>query len=200
MVSPAPETGNGCGTVMAYLLLVFCIVAAFAGLEQCTVQDDTSVTETDKSSQPFAQPEPKAATPTELASATREAESRHVRLRLPETAPKAPVLGFCTSTACAWSVVEFDRRDWPTAWSGDYQGQRNVAFCRQSGCDGAVQINVVEACAWRVIIVTANAMKADSGDTSNVAQSCNSLDESAKLLASNKASQMYQIIYGRNMP
>jgi hypothetical protein len=166
-------------------------IASFA-LNCCAVDEDTSEVQPDQHEQ--------IASVAELAAATKSAEASIRIEELPTGAPSAPTSGFCTTTACASDVVFFERRYWPLAWSGDYQGQRNVAFCRQSGCDGAVQINVVEACAWRVIIVTANAMKADSGDTSNVAQACNNLDESAKLLATNKANQMYQIIYGRNMP
>ena len=63
-------------------------------------------------------------------------------------------------------------QDYRLAISGDYQGQRNVAFCLRDGCDGAVRPNPVLSCAWRQVILKAGHLDLASTDFSNVKLLC----------------------------
>jgi hypothetical protein len=62
-------------------------------------------------------------------------------------------------------------KEHPQAMRGDYQSQRNVAFCMITGCDGAVRVNTITGCAWRMVIVASGSMKVDRSDTSHI-ESC----------------------------
>ena len=115
--------------------------------------------------------------------------------KLPAFAPPAPLTGFCIVDGCEVQRKTFARRDWPKAWQGDYQGQRNAAFCRGHGCDGAVELNPVEACAWRVIILQAHVDESDQTDTSNFNIDCGKLDAPAQLIARQKAESIHERIY-----
>jgi hypothetical protein len=61
--------------------------------------------------------------------------------------------------------------DWTRANRGDYTSQRNVAFCLRFGCDGAVKVNKVAACAWRIVILGSDAPWA-RGDLMNYKADC----------------------------
>ena len=104
------------------------------------------------------------------------------------------------TTLCATSQVIFANRDWPKAWQGDYQGQRNAAFCRSNSCDGAVQLNQAEACAWRAIILAAHIDESNDTDSTNLNIDCGKLDEAGAALATTKAESMFRRIYGKDMP
>lgn len=71
---------------------------------------------------------------------------------------------------CEAQVKQF-REEWPQANKGDYQAQRNVAYCYANGCDGAVMPDLVTACAWRIVIMASPA-DITSGDTANYRHDC----------------------------
>lgn len=142
---------------------------------------------------------PPVASEAEIAKVRDKVEKEIRQVSLPDGAPDVPVTLSCSSKECAASQTTFVRRDWPTAWRGDYQGQRNAAFCRFDGCFGGVQVDPVEACAWRVIIMQGNAVKADSTDLSNLRHECGTLDAADRQFASSKARAMFEMIYHRPM-
>lgn len=119
---------------------------------------------------------------------------------LPKGAPAAPVSGLCMQESCEVNRIQFSRRDWPKAWQGDYQGQRNAAFCRSTGCDGAVETNKAEACAWRSIILVAHVGATDDTDTRNLKMDCGDLDKAEAAVATGTANQIYEKIYSKPMP
>ena len=84
--------------------------------------------------------QPTAPSEADLEVAQREAREVFEIVPLPEGVPAAPVSGWCSDTVCAVNQVQFAEADWPAAWLGDYDSQRNVAYCLISSCDGAVQI------------------------------------------------------------
>lgn len=129
-----------------------------------------------------------------------EAEAAFPQEKLPAGAPPAPTTGMCMLDMCDINKVQFVRRDWPKAWQGDYQGQRNVAFCRSTGCDGAVELNKVEACAWRSIILIAHVGATDDTDTTNLKTDCGALDEAEGKVAAGTSKLLYEKIYGKPMP
>lgn len=121
----------------------------------------------------------------------------------PEGTPPAPVTEACLAgdvAICEVNRAQMSRRDWPLAWRGDYQAQRNVAFCLTNGCDGAVQINKTAGCAWRVVILSAAHDTAGDGDVDNLNSSCGSLDLAGRSAADMKARDIFRRIYGRAMP
>jgi hypothetical protein len=183
----------GCGLMIVLVL----------SLGWC-VGRDTNIEEAAIKSAPIDKPPvaaiDKIATDAEMAATKIEAEARSPRVPLPKGAPSAPLSFFCRTTICVQNQVEFERQDWPKAWAGEYDEQRNAAFCREDGCTGAVALNKAEACAWRMIIINGNAKKADDNDVRELGFSCNKLDEAAKVLAINKAQAMFRTIYGRDMP
>lgn len=119
---------------------------------------------------------------------------------LPQGAPEAPAKAFCLNNrACDVARLTFGRNDWPKAWKGDYQGQRNVAFCLKTGCDGGVEINPIAACAWRSIILSSGSAKVDPSDTANFNADCKSLDDTARTASDAQAGSMFRKIYGRSI-
>jgi outer membrane murein-binding lipoprotein Lpp len=130
---------------------------------------------------------PPAHSEAEMQTAREATESVQPQIPLPKYAPPAPLTGHCRRLECASQQVWFSRSDWPKAWRGDYQGQRKVASCRANGCGGAVKVDPIEGCAWRLVINSMNADKADEGDVSNLQHDCSGLDPAENDLAETKA-------------
>lgn len=67
-------------------------------------------------------------------------------------------LADCTAAAEP-SWCEAAQKTWPNdlagAFAGDYQGLRNVAYCLSTGCNGSVEIDKREGCAWRALAYAA---------------------------------------------
>lgn len=137
-----------------------------------------------------------SATPEELKVAREAAEGAQKASSLPRYAPEPPITASCATIECEADKVWFRMTYWPKAWKGDYQAQRNAAFCRSNGCSGAVQIDQVEACAWRLVINDMNAAKADAGDVSNMHTDCSKLDDGSRRLAADKATAFIAKIKG----
>lgn len=123
----------------------------------------------------------------------------------PIPSPDAHVMGFCTVKdedvpQCEAMIAEFTNKDWPRAWAGDYQGQRNVSFCMSTGCDGAVIENDVGGCAWRLVILGSGSPQVDSTDMANHQTFCGRLSSVELATAHAQADQTMQAIYGRRLP
>lgn len=125
-----------------------------------------------------------------IAGAEAEAMKNIEAVALPAWAPPPPVSGSCSSEMCAVNQVQFRERDWPSAWRGAYQGQRNVAFCLSTGCEGAVLLDRSAACAWRAVIIETNAADADETDADNLDSDCGKLTDSQRALSVKKADQI----------
>lgn len=90
--------------------------------------------------------------------------------------------------------IEEDNRK---AWKGDYQGQRNVAFCLSDGCEGLLLPNRSLACAWRIIIIGSGTPRVDSTDIANLKQDCGHLDAAQRSAAQAQASAIFRAVYKR---
>jgi hypothetical protein len=112
-----------------------------------------------------------------LSKARREAEEFWPVIGLPKGASKAPVSDACTTSICEAKRVQFVRNDWPKAWRGDHQGQVNAAFCRRTGCNGAVVIDKVDACAWRLVVARSRSSDSGDMDARNLKTDCGDLDQ-----------------------
>lgn len=97
---------------------------------------------------------------------------------------------------CAGAQTEF-KADYPKAWRGNYQAQRNVAFMFGRDPDGAVRKNPLLACAWRMVIVNAGHLELGTTDTSNVKIDCGKLDEVEQAAATRQAITIQQTIRRR---
>lgn len=103
-------------------------------------------------------------------------------------------------TFCKNNAKQF-RDEFPRALRGDYDAQRNVAFCFMTGCDGAVTQDRPRGCAWRAVIIASGSPKVTSGDRSNFDNSCR-----GKLIGSDATAfgsqfeRLFQRIYRRAAP
>lgn len=88
---------------------------------------------------------------------------------------------------------------YPMALKGNYQGQRNVAFCRRNGCASAVMVDVVDACAWRMVVVASDATL-DASDAANYRMDCVRIGSNGFTDATIIAKQLFRKIYKRPMP
>ncbi|MCE1235713.1 MAG: hypothetical protein LWW93_05080 [Hyphomicrobiales bacterium] len=87
------------------------------------------------------------------------------------------------------------------ALAGDYQSQRNIAWCWVDGCYGVEPIDDVQACAWRIVIAAARHPKSDASDQDNVRIDCDqALTPDDRAQATEKAQKLFQKIYKRPLP
>lgn len=75
----------------------------------------------------------------------------------------------CVQTTWAQDYEALER----AAKAGDYQAQRNVAYWLSGGNGGALPINPILACAWRIVILESGSQSVDSSDVSNKQFYCN---------------------------
>lgn len=87
---------------------------------------------------------------------------------------------------------------WPQAVAGDYQAQRNVAHCLSTGCDGAVAVDVVAGCAWRMVIMASDAPTGAS-DVAGYRNACARLTERLRKDARAMAETSFFRVFGRKM-
>lgn len=87
------------------------------------------------------------------------------------------------------------------AMAGDYQSQRNLAWCYVDGCYGVEPIDDAKACTWRMIIASAKHPKSDASDRDNVETDCRqALAPEDLAVATAQARVLFKKIYGRDMP
>lgn len=116
---------------------------------------------------------------------------------VPALAGLLPRLRYATTDAHrAWWADEMER-----ALAGDYQSQRNIAWCYVDGCDGVEPIDDVKACAWRWVLFSAKHPKADESDAANVEADCKAaLSPAEQQLARIKAAELFRRIYKSDLP
>lgn len=84
-----------------------------------------------------------------------------------------------------------DFKKWfPRAYKGDYQGQRNVAFCLYDGCDGSVMQNKPLSCAWRMVILLSGSNQVDATDQNSFRLACGKLDTAEMITAKAQAERL----------
>lgn len=89
--------------------------------------------------------------------------------------------------------------DYRKAWKGDYQGQRNVAYCLSDGCGNMVLPNRSLGCAWRIVIIGSGSPRVDSTDIGNLKVYCGRLDAAERSAAQAQAATLFRTIYGREI-
>ena len=87
------------------------------------------------------------------------------------------------------------------ALTGDYQSQRNIAWCFIDGCYGVEPIDDVRACAWRLVIAAAKHPKSDASDVENVRFDCDAaLSPDDRANATVEAGRLFKKIYKTDLP
>lgn len=83
-----------------------------------------------------------------------------------------------------------------TRASGQYQGQRNVAFCLSDGCSGAIRVNKILGCAWRFVILESGHFSIDTTDTSNLQYYCGQehIDKAGLMAAEAQAKRILKML------
>lgn len=92
------------------------------------------------------------------------------------------------------------KADGRKAWKGDYQSQRNVAYCLGWGCDGLVVVNQLRGCAWRIVILGSGNPQIDRSDIGNAKLDCGRLSKPEQDVARGQADRIFREIYGRPPP
>mgnify|MGYP006976758449 CR=1 FL=1 len=105
----------------------------------------------------------------------------------------APCLDTQTREWCERYRREF-LADYVKAKAGDYQGQRNVAWFLHRGDSPPIKRNPIQACAWRLVIVSAGHAQVGPGDTGNVRIECGRLSEAERAAAQARATQLLREI------
>lgn len=117
--------------------------------------------------------------------------------------PDTPVTGFCPSGGDDGGQCEANRltmlKEWPTAWTGDYQSQRNVAYLLSQPSMGVPQ-NPIQGCAWRMVIIASGHADATSIDTTNYNLDCRKLSEIELETAKASAANIYKKVKGETLP
>jgi hypothetical protein len=111
-----------------------------------------------------------------------------------------PSLAICQSqsTQCVSNQAEIIASA-KYAYKGDYQAQRNIAFCLFTGCQGAVIIDKALACAWRTVILAAATSEVDATDTSNLQACKNNLTPTENAAAISRADKLFKSVYGKTI-
>jgi hypothetical protein len=91
-------------------------------------------------------------------------------------------------------------REVRNAWRGDYQGQRNVAYCFLTSCNRVSVIDIKMACAWRIVILSSGSLRVDSTDESNHRLECGMAERAGQLEAAKReAASIYRKVYRRDL-
>lgn len=110
-----------------------------------------------------------------------------------------PILTFCHEDNCVLMQAEI-LNDVKLAYGGDYQGQRNLAFCLWAGCKKAMIANKQLSCAWRMLILASGSPRLDQGDISNFETCLEKLSTVQKAAMKAQTTALFPIIYGRQIP
>lgn len=111
------------------------------------------------------------------------------------------MLAECSSTShvglCEATRESF-KSDWGAAQRGDYQAQRNVAVCLSTGCDGAIVVDRIAGCSWRMVIQGSDA-DLETTERWSYDDACN-LPNAERRAALDAAEAMYRQIYRKKLP
>lgn len=101
---------------------------------------------------------------------------------------------------CLQSAKQF-RDEFPRALKGEYDAQRNVAYCLTTGCDDAVKVNKPIGCAWRAVILSSGSRKVDRADTTAFDSVCRGkLTASEATVFGGQYETLFRRIYRRTAP
>ncbi len=98
------------------------------------------------------------------------------------------------STASVASMEEYEALE-KKAMAGDYQAQRNVSYWLTGGNNGALPLNPILGCAWRLVILKSGSPSVDASDVSNKQFYCDKrLDSDSRKAAEAQAEKLLKQI------
>ena len=88
------------------------------------------------------------------------------------------------------------------ALAGNYAAQRNAAFClRTAKCGGVIFPRMIDACAWRMVILGSGHRAVNPSDAENYQDECvAALSAEERAAALSRADQWFRRIYKRELP
>jgi hypothetical protein len=88
------------------------------------------------------------------------------------------------------------------ALAGNYTAQRNAAYCLKTAkCEGVIFPRLIEACAWRIVILGSGHHWVNETDIENYQDECvSSLPAQERGAALAQAEQLFKRIYKRPLP
>jgi hypothetical protein len=88
------------------------------------------------------------------------------------------------------------------ALAGNYTAQRNAAYCLSTAkCEGVIFPRMIEACAWRIVILGSGHHWVNETDIENYRDECVSgLSGQERGAALAQAEQLFKRIYKRSLP
>jgi hypothetical protein len=88
------------------------------------------------------------------------------------------------------------------ALAGNYTAQRNAAYCLKTAkCEGVIFPRIIEACAWRIVILGSGHHWVNETDIENYRDECgSSLSAQEQGAALAQAEQLFKRIYKRTLP
>ena len=88
------------------------------------------------------------------------------------------------------------------ALAGNYTAQRNAAYCLKTAkCEGVIFPRMIEACAWRIVILGSGHHWVNETDIENYRDECvSSLSAQEQGAALARAEQLFKRIYKRPLP
>lgn len=95
--------------------------------------------------------------------------------------------------SCEFGMASFPD-DYSKATKGDYQAQKNVAYCFETGCDWAVNENKMMACAWHIVVMGSGHQQTDDLDRRYAETACKKLDHTGRITAERQATAMLQLL------
>ncbi|WP_157747788.1 hypothetical protein [Cohaesibacter sp. ES.047] len=109
-------------------------------------------------------------------------------------------LGFCgdDNSECAYEQARL-LADLKQAYDGDFQAQRNLAYCLESGCDAALFLNKTLSCAWRIVILASGHVEITDVDVANLEICTAGLDGASLSVTKGQAARLFEVIYGREI-
>ncbi|OLP42930.1 hypothetical protein BJF95_00865 [Rhizobium oryziradicis] len=85
------------------------------------------------------------------------------------------------------------------AYRGLYQAQRNLAYCLDSGCSGAITPNLQLSCAWRIVVLASAHVDADDTDIMNL-QICLRKSNPMQIAAAKaQAARLFKVVYNKEI-
>jgi hypothetical protein len=149
-----------------------------------------------------AEPPPaKSAAPPELQKLLNDA-----RVSAPpyDTVPTVPLAVICPSSAADEVECQVNQlgmlKDWPQAWAGSYQAQRNVAFMLSNSSLG-IQAEETQGCVWRIVLTLSGHSEYNGTlDQANYDLECGRLSEVNWAAAKQAATSTFKTITGKELP
>jgi hypothetical protein len=88
------------------------------------------------------------------------------------------------------------------ALAGNYTAQRNSAYCLKTAkCEGVIFSRMMEACAWRIVILGSGHHWVNQSDIDNYQDDCvSSLSDQERGAAVAQAELLFKRIYKRTLP